>query len=60
MVYLKRGSLDLAREQAAVARREFERLGSERWLAHVADTEAQIALRAGDRDGAAALASEAR
>jgi tetratricopeptide (TPR) repeat protein len=60
MVYLARGSLDLARDQAALARREFEELGNEKWLAHVADTQAQIELRGGDAGRAATLGSEAR
>ena len=59
LVYLDRGSLDLAREQAALARQEFERLGNERWLSHVADTEAMIALQAGDLDLAASRGSDA-
>jgi tetratricopeptide (TPR) repeat protein len=59
LVCLALGQLDRAREHAETARREFERTGDERWLAHVLETEAQIELAAGDADGALDRAAEA-
>jgi transcriptional regulator with XRE-family HTH domain len=58
--YLGLGSLERARTFAASARRRFEAVADERWLAHVVETEAQIALAANDLDLAGRLASEAR
>jgi len=54
LVYLALGNLDRAREHTSAARDVFGRLGNSRWLAHVAETDAQIALASGD----AALARE--
>ena len=54
LIYLTLGNLREARSHAAVARRSFEAGGHEFLLAHVAETEAQIALA----DGKVALASE--
>lgn len=59
LVYLAIGSLDAARSHAAVAHEYFERSGDRRWLAHVIDSEAQIALAAGAPADAAALATTA-
>lgn len=59
LVHLALGQLDRAREHADEARREFERTGDQRWLAHVLETEAQIELSAGDADAALAKAAEA-
>jgi transcriptional regulator with XRE-family HTH domain len=52
LVYLALGSLDLARSHAAEAHATFERRADTRWLAHVTETEGQIALAAGDVPGA--------
>ncbi|HEY3522287.1 MAG TPA: tetratricopeptide repeat protein [Candidatus Limnocylindrales bacterium] len=59
LVHLALGQLDRAREHAETARREFERTGDERWLAHVLETEAQIEFAAGDAEGALEKAGEA-
>jgi transcriptional regulator with XRE-family HTH domain len=59
LVYLALDNVDRATEHASAARSIFERLASERWLAHVADTEAQIRLAAGDFDAAIDLARRA-
>lgn len=59
LVHLARGRLDAARTHAATARALFNQLGNDRWLAHVADTEAQIALAAGDVGQAVSLATAA-
>ena len=44
LAFLKLGNLSRADELVASARPRFEALGDARWLAHIADTEAQIAL----------------
>jgi tetratricopeptide (TPR) repeat protein len=48
LTYKTLGNLDRARQHAAAARERMVRLGDEHALAHIADTEAQIAL-AGDQ-----------
>ena len=47
LVYLALGSLDVARGHAAEAHAVFRRRDDLRWLAHVTETEGQIALAAG-------------
>jgi tetratricopeptide (TPR) repeat protein len=59
MVYLAIGSLDAAKAHAAQARDYFTRRDDQRWLAHVAETEGQIALAAGSTGDAVSLADEA-
>ena len=59
LVYLALGSLDVARGYAADARATFLRRDDSRWLAHVTDTEGQIALAAGDASRALELSGEA-
>jgi tetratricopeptide (TPR) repeat protein len=59
LVYLALGSLDLARRHAAEAHTVFSRRGDARWLAHVTETEGQIALASGDPARAVELADEA-
>jgi tetratricopeptide (TPR) repeat protein len=59
LVYLALGSLDLARRHAAEAHTVFSRRDDTRWLAHVTETEGQIALAAGDPARAIELADEA-
>ena len=58
LVYLAIGSLDLARTHAAEARAYFSRHDDTRLLAHVIETEGQIALAAGSPDEAIALSTE--
>ena len=58
LVYLAIGSLDAARTHAAQAREYFTRRDDTRWLAHVTETEGQIALAAGSPKEAIALATE--
>jgi tetratricopeptide (TPR) repeat protein len=59
LVYLAMGSLDLARRHAAEARAAFTQRQDARWLAHVTDTEGQIALAGGFRGDALDLSLEA-
>ena len=59
MAYLTAGNLDRARELTTQAREQFERAHDDRYLAAVLDTEAQIALAAGDREVAVATARSA-
>jgi transcriptional regulator with XRE-family HTH domain len=59
LVYLAMGSLELARTHAALAREYFEQWGDRRGLAHVTESEAQIALAAGAFADAASLATKA-
>jgi transcriptional regulator with XRE-family HTH domain len=59
LVFLKLGNVSRANELVSSARARFEALGDDRWLAHVADTEAQIALAGSAFDRAAALAEQA-
>lgn len=58
LVYLAIGSLQVARTHAAKAREYFTRRDDTRWLAHVTETEGQIALAAGSTDEAITLATE--
>ena len=57
--FLKLGNMARAKELAGSARRSFEALRDARWLAHVVDTEAQIALAGGEMDEATVLAARA-
>lgn len=59
LIYLEIGNIQMASSHVADARREFERLRDDFWLAHIGDTEAQIALASGDLDGAAKRAAAA-
>jgi len=59
LVYLGLGNLSRARTHSHAARIGFERLDNERYLAHVAETEAQIALADGHPDVAIERANEA-
>ncbi len=59
LAFLKLGNLSRASEFVASARTRFEGLGNARWLAHVVDTEAQIALAGSALDLAATLAEQA-
>jgi tetratricopeptide (TPR) repeat protein len=47
LAYLAVGNVSRAAEYTVEARRRFERMSDRRWLAHVEDTAAQIALREG-------------
>lgn len=60
LAYLATGQIDRARELAVNARHQIERTGDERWMAAVVDTEAQVALVAGDLDAALRLARDAQ
>jgi tetratricopeptide (TPR) repeat protein len=60
LAYLATGNVDRARDLAADARRQIEATGDARWLAAVLDTEAQVALAAGDVDDALRLVQAAR
>ncbi|MHB8398038.1 MAG: tetratricopeptide repeat protein [Candidatus Limnocylindrales bacterium] len=53
------GNTARARTMAELARGRFEHLEDVRWLSHVGDTEARIALAEGDADRAAELATDA-
>ncbi len=57
--FLALGNLDRAEDLAASAQRRFEKLGDRRWLAHVVETRARIALARGDQAGSRELASSA-
>ncbi|MGD0409417.1 MAG: helix-turn-helix transcriptional regulator [Candidatus Limnocylindrales bacterium] len=59
LAFVKLGNLSRANEFVASARTRFETLGNARWLAHIADTEAQIALAGSAFDRAATLAEQA-
>ncbi|MFI5225833.1 MAG: helix-turn-helix domain-containing protein [Candidatus Limnocylindrales bacterium] len=59
LVHLGLGNVGRAREHAKSARDGFERLDNERYLAHVTDTESQIALAAGHPDEALERGAEA-
>ena len=59
MVHLAMGNLKAASKHAAVAHDHFETVGDQRWLAHVTETESQIALAAGKASDAVRLASRA-
>lgn len=58
LVYLAIGSLQVARTHAAKARDYFTRQKDTRWLAHVTETDGQIALAAGSTDEAITLSTE--
>ena len=58
LAYLALGSLDVARAHAADARAFFARRDDARWLAHVTETEGQIALASGSPADAIGLAKE--
>jgi transcriptional regulator with XRE-family HTH domain len=59
LAFLKLGNLARAREFATSARKRFQGLGDARWLAHVADTEAQISMAASSFEEAAQLVAQA-
>ena len=59
LAFLKLGNLSRADEFVASARTRFEALEDARWLAHIADTEARIALAGSALDRAATLAEQA-
>jgi transcriptional regulator with XRE-family HTH domain len=60
LAYLATGNVTRARELAGDAHAQIEGTGDERWLAAVTETEAQVALAAGDRDLAMRLAARSR
>jgi transcriptional regulator with XRE-family HTH domain len=57
--YLALENTEKAEQLAASSRARFERLGDDRWLAHVLDTQARIALARGAHDDALRLGHEA-
>jgi transcriptional regulator with XRE-family HTH domain len=57
--FLEVANLGRARELATSAHARFERLGDERMLAHVTDTEARVELASGDIERARLLARQA-
>jgi transcriptional regulator with XRE-family HTH domain len=59
LAFLKLGNLSRASELVASARTRFEALEDARWLAHISDTEAQIALAGSAFDRATTLAEQA-
>jgi hypothetical protein len=59
LIFVGLGNLAEARRHAAAARTQFEQIGQESGLAHVSDTEAQIALAAGDASAAGERAADA-
>jgi Tfp pilus assembly protein PilF len=59
LAFLKMGNLSRARDLVASARTRFETLEDGRWLAHITDTEAQIALAGSSFEQAATLAEQA-
>ncbi len=59
LAFLKLGNVSRANELVASARTRFEALGDQRWLAHVTDTEAQIALAGSAFERATTLAEQA-
>jgi tetratricopeptide (TPR) repeat protein len=58
LTYLALGNLDIAREHATGAHEYFSQKQDGRWLAHVTETEGQIALAAGSGPEALQLAVE--
>jgi len=56
LAYLAAGNVGRAREMADQAREQSERLGDDRLLSAILETEAQIALAGGDRETARTLA----
>lgn len=59
LAFVKIGNLARAGKLVASARKRFEKLGDARWLAHVADTEAQIAFAGSSFEQAATLVEQA-
>ena len=59
LAFLKLQNLSRAEEFVKSARRRFEALGDSRWMPHIADTEAQIALAGGSFDLASTLVEQA-
>lgn len=59
LAYLALGNVARARAYVSEAHAQFSRLGDDRWLAHVTETEAQIALAQDDTEAALALAATA-
>lgn len=59
LAHLDNGSTKRAREMVRLGREVTQRLGDDRLLAHLADTEARVALAAGDVTSAAKLVDEA-
>lgn len=59
LTFLALGNLSEAKRHATEARRTFERLADDFWLAHVGETEAQIALAKGHPQEAAEKAATA-
>lgn len=59
LAFLKLGNLTRANEFVASARTRFEALGDTRWMAHIADTEAQIALAGSSFEQATTLVEQA-
>ena len=59
LIYLDLGNVREAAKHAGAARTAFESAGDEFWLAHVAETEAQIALARGSLDEATERAANA-
>ena len=59
LAFLANGNVARASELAAAARSRFEGLHDERWLAHVQDTAAQIAVAEGHLEDALAMTAEA-
>jgi transcriptional regulator with XRE-family HTH domain len=57
--YLALENTEKAEQLAASSRARFERLGDDRWLAHVLDTQARVALARGAHDDALRLGHEA-
>lgn len=57
--YLALENTEKAHELAASSRARFERLGDDRWLAHVLDTQARVALARGAHADALQLSHEA-
>lgn len=58
LAYLALGSLDVARTHASEAHSYFSQRDDARWLAHVTETEGQIALASGAAQDAIALSTE--
>jgi len=59
LAFLANGNVARASELAAAARSRFEGLHDERWLAHVQDTVAQIAIAEGHLEDALAMTAQA-
>ncbi len=57
--FLALANTDRALELAGSSAGHFEHLGDRRWLAHVHETQAQVALAKGELDGARAFADQA-